>query len=205
MNTISIDTGEAVAKAMSPTASKAKFEPYKLVFDGQEGQSILWEKTKDFDFENSKTEAREIAGRLIETLKMYNGLGISGPQCGLDLNVFAFGAEGNYTVLFNPKVLYKSEDSIHLEEGCLSFPFLVLSITRPKAVKVRYQTESGETKDYLFEGISARIVQHEMDHLEGVTFNQRAKPLAMKSGLKKKEKYMKRFVRNIMSQKQLSQ
>ena len=60
-----------------------------------------------------------------------------------------------------------------MKEGCLSFPFLFLSITRPKWVNVKYTDENGEIVEEYLHGMSARVFQHEYDHMEGIDFTQR--------------------------------
>lgn len=197
MNMITINTDESVN-----TATRIKYEPYLLV---PEKDAILSKRISEFNFDSPDIDPKLLAGRLIETAIVNRGFGLAAPQCGLDYKVFVMGAEGNYTAIFNPIVTSVSEETIHMEEGCLSFPFMILALTRPKLISVRYQTETGETKDQNFDGLSARIVQHEIDHLNGITFDTLAKPMALKSGLKKREKYIKRFVRNLAEQKRLKE
>lgn len=194
---ITIDTGVA-----EPTATRVKlFEPYKLV---EEHEKVLKTKCSEFDF-SSRTDAKEISGRLTETLKLHRAYGIAAPQCGISDRVIVIGAEDEYIVMFNPVILYKSDETVHLEEGCLSFPFMTISITRPKTIRVKFQTVDGERKELTFDGISSRIVQHEIDHIDGITFNKVAKPLALKMALKKREKQIKQFARNIVSQRMIAQ
>ena len=79
---------------------------------------------------------------------------------------------------------------------------MFLSITRPKSVRVRYQNKKGETEESTFDGISARVVQHELDHLNGVTFDTVAKPLALKLARKSREKKIKQFARELVGRNQ---
>jgi peptide deformylase len=76
-------------------------------------------------------------------------------------------------------------------EGCLSFPLLGLSITRPAIVDVEYQDFNGEKKTATYSGISARCFLHELDHMNGIVYTSRAKPLALQQGMKKRHKLMK--------------
>lgn len=189
-----IDTGG------SPEIKKLKnIEPYKLV---SEEEMVLYKKIEPFDF-NSDIDPIELSERLIETLKLHRAYGLASPQCGLSNRVFVMGAEEDYITAFNPEILSCSEETIHMDEGCLSFPFLVLAITRPKEINVRYQNEKGEYITKTFAGISARIFQHELDHLNGITFNKVAKPLALKMSLKKREKQIKRFARELLLQRKV--
>lgn len=193
MNNIVIDTSDVL--------NPIKYQPYSLV---DESNPILKRVMPEFDF-NSGVDSGEISNRMKETLKLHKAFGLAAPQCGLEYNVCVIGAEDNYLTLFNPKILYKSVESVHMEEGCLSYPFMILSITRPSVVDVQYQDERGTFTTQTFSGITARIVQHEIDHLNGVTFITLAKPLALKHGYKKRDKHMKRFAKALVAQRRLSE
>lgn len=185
---ITIDTNEVL---YNKTVGM-KFEPYSLV---SEDDPILKQKAIPFD-SDANINAKELSDRLIETLKQNRAYGLAAPQCGIPYKVFVMGTGEDYIAMFNPEIIYTSKETVHLEEGCLSFPFMILSITRPKEIKVRFHDMTGEIQEMFLDGISARIAQHEIDHLNGITFNTLAKPLALKSGLKKREKYVKRFAIN---------
>jgi peptide deformylase len=188
---ITIDT-EVAAK--TATKIKISYEPYKLV---SEDDPILCEYIDEFVFDGT-IDATELSGRLTETLKLHRAFGLAAPQCGLEHRVFVMGAEGDYITAFNPKVISSSTEILHMEEGCLSFPFLTLAVSRSKEIEVEYQNDLGERINRVFSGISARIFLHEMDHLNGITFNKVAKPLSLKMGLKRREKQMKQFARELV-------
>ena len=151
---------------------------------------ILKEVMPDFNFQVRTYNPMELASALVETCRDNKGYGLSAHQCGIRARVFVMGAGEEYVAFFNPKVL-SSEDEVHMEEGCLSFPLLGLRITRPKSIEVEYQDYTGTTKYARFSGISARCFLHELDHMNGIVYTQRAKPLALQSGLKKRDKIMK--------------
>ena len=75
-----------------------------------------------------------------------------------------------------------------IAEGCLSFPMLALRITRPAGVVVDYQDFNGEHHQANFVGISARCFLHELDHMNGIVYTTRVKPLALQQGMKKRGK-----------------
>lgn len=177
---------------------KKTYQPYDLV---PETHAILKQKAVPFDF--NKENAEEVSGRLKATAEKTRAFGVAAPQCNLPYRVFAVGAENDYFTLFNPEIIFSSKETVILEEGCLSFPFLILNVVRPKEVTVRFQDEKGEVRVLTLEGLSARIVQHEFDHLEGVTFDTKAKPLALQQGRKKREKNMKRYARNLAIQRKI--
>lgn len=192
---ITIDTGQTATRIIDT------YEPYDLV---GENDPILKKQTFDVDF-NSDINIKEVVGRLTETVKKTKAYGISAPQVGLPYSIIVIGANDEYVPLVNPKIVSSSEDVIHMEEGCLSFPLLVLGINRPSTIVVNFQNVNGESLNLTFNGLSARIVQHEIDHLNGITFDTKAKPLALKMGKTKREKQMKRFARHLVSQRRVEQ
>ena len=80
-----------------------------------------------------------------------------------------------------------------MAEGCLSFPLLGLHISRPTQIDVKYQDFNGEEHTKTFNGISARIFQHELDHLNGIVYTSRTKPLALQMSLRKRDKLVKKL------------
>lgn len=155
-----------------------------------ETHPILKQKLKEFDFQNPIMNPNQFASTLVETCKKHNGLGLSANQCGFDVRVFVMGKDDEYVAFFNPTVVATSQETVHLIEGCLSFPLLGLRITRPAGVVVEYQDFNGEKHVQNFTGISARCVLHELDHLDGIVYTERSKPLALQQGIKKQQKLM---------------
>ena len=72
-----------------------------------------------------------------------------------------------------------------MEEGCLSFPGLYFKVKRPAAIKIRYQRPNGETVTEQFQGLTARIVQHEIDHLDGIKYTSRGNRIHVDAAKKK--------------------
>lgn len=168
-----------------------KFTVFKLV---EENSPILTQKLEDFDFENPPYNPNQFASSLVETCKQNKGLGLSANQCGFKYRVFVMGDPlGDYVAFFNPKIVDASMTTAHMSEGCLSFPHLFLNITRPESIVVEYQDFTGEKKAARFSGLSARVFLHEYDHMNGVVFTKRAKPLALQTGLKKRNKLYGKF------------
>ena len=158
-----------------------------------ETDPILRQVLTDFDFKNPPVNAIELASALVETCKQNRGIGLSANQCGYPFRVFVMGANDDYVAFFNPRITSKSEEDVHMVEGCLSFPFLGLMITRPKEIEVEYQSYTGDVKQAKFTGISARCFQHELDHMNGIVYTDRVKPLALQQGMKKRNKIMKKI------------
>jgi len=153
---------------------------------------VLNRPTEEFDFSKPPVNPNEFASTLVETCKKHNGFGLSANQCGYPFRVFVMGTDDDYVAFFNPKVI-KTEGEVHMEEGCLSWPLLTLRITRPKKIWVEYQDFTGVKKEAIFDGISARCFLHELDHMEGIMYTSRVKPLALQFGLKKLEKIRRKY------------
>ena len=131
--------------------------------------SILLQPAQKFDFNSPPCDPWDLAEALVKIMIENNGMGLSACQVGIPYSVFAMIGEPNH-VMFNPKIVDVSDQKIELEEGCLSFPGVVAPITRPIHVKIRFTGPDGQTTTKKFTGMSARVVQHEMDHLNGVLF-----------------------------------
>ena len=167
-----------------------KIETFDLVYHTHEALSKV---LPEFDFENAPINPADFASSLVETCKKYNGYGLSANQCGFEYRVFVMGTGDHYIAYFNPKIIGVDEENIHMAEACLSFPMLSLSITRPKSVEIEYQDYLGEKHTTKFTGLTARCFLHELDHMNGIMYTERAKPLALKQGLKKVEKQRNKF------------
>jgi peptide deformylase len=114
-----------------------------------------------------------------------NGLGLAANQVGQPYKIFAMRGQPQNFVCFNPRIISSSAEEISLEESCLSFPGLVVKVKRPSTIRVRFQTPNGETRTEPFIGISARVFQHEIDHLEGKLYFNRASRYHKELALKK--------------------
>jgi len=158
-----------------------------------ENHPILKQVLPEFDFLNAPVNPNEFASSLVETCKINKGIGLSANQCGFPYRVFVMGANDDYVAFFNPKIINKSDNEIHMLEGCLSFPLLGLKITRPEEIHVQYQDFNGITRETKFVGLSARCFQHELSHLNGLTMLDETKPLALKTGLNKRKKMANRI------------
>lgn len=139
---------------------------------------LLRKKMVNFDFKKySKKEIRELVKKMREAMKKSNGIGLSANQIGLDLNVFVAQADGKFYVVFNPKILKKSEENITMEEGCLSVPEVFGNISRPEKVILEGFDGGGKKIKIKAWGLLARIFQHEVDHLNGSVFIDKTKDL----------------------------
>ena len=171
------------------TSTTEQIETFDLV---SPDDPILREVMPHFDFENAIINPADFASSLVETCKKNNGVGLSANQCGFPYRVFVMGAGDNFVAHFNPEVVETSGEA-HMLEGCLSFPLLGFRITRPAEVTVKYQDFNGVEHNTKYTGISARCFLHELDHMNGIVYTDRVKPLALKSGLDKRNKVIKKM------------
>ena len=121
-----------------------------------------------------------LASAMQATMLARNGVGIAAPQVYVSKRVIIVASRANLrypdapdmpaVVMVNPEILEKSDNTILGEEGCLSVPDERGMVARAEMVKVRYFTLEGEQIETVFHGFPARIVQHEIDHLDGVLF-----------------------------------
>ena len=104
------------------------------------------------------------------------GVGLAAPQLGISqrLLVYRIGSDAPLIALVNPELEWHSDDSETLEEGCLSIPSVAVDVERPVHVRVRAKDERGEDRVVEASGLEARVIQHEMDHLDGVLMLDRA-------------------------------
>jgi peptide deformylase len=113
---------------------------------------------------------RRQVGRMAGLMNDALGVGLAAPQLGLSqrLLIYRVGPDAPLIALVNPSVEWASEDSETLDEGCLSIPGVTVDVDRPVHVRVRAQDEEGDERLVEASGLEARVIQHEMDHLDGV-------------------------------------
>ena len=118
---------------------------------------------------------------MLETMYQYRGVGLAAPQVGLDLSLLILNPTGDRDdnadekVLINPKIQSRKKLE-YGEEGCLSFPGIYAEVERHRDIVVHYQDVAGEGHEEKLSGFLARVIQHEMDHLQGILFVDRLSP-----------------------------
>ncbi|MBR6079020.1 MAG: peptide deformylase [Treponema sp.] len=139
------------------------------------GEEILREKCEPVKPEEINDELRSILNEMFETMISANGVGLAAPQVGINKRFFVAMADDEIRRVFiNPTITKTSSDLVDYEEGCLSIPGVYENIKRPSKVSVSATNENG--KHFTIEeadGILARIIQHESDHLDGVLYIDR--------------------------------
>ena len=114
------------------------------------------------------------------------GVGLAAPQLGISqrLLVYRIGSDAPLITLVNPELEWHSDDAETLEEGCLSIPSVAVDVERPIHVRVRARDEHGDERLVEASGLEARVIQHEMDHLDGVLMLERASREGRKEALR---------------------
>jgi peptide deformylase len=137
------------------------------------GDPVLKSRATPVDrFDDSlRRQASRMAGIMNDAL----GVGLAAPQLGISqrLLVYRIGPDAPVIVLANPEVEWSSGDLEPGEEGCLSIPGVTVDVERPVHVRVRAQDEEGGLRVVEASGLEARVIQHEIDHLDGVLILER--------------------------------
>ena len=155
------------------------------------GSPVLRDSAAPVDISKAdKTRVKAFFEDLHETMHNANGCGLAAPQVGVSermLIVDGNEVAENYPYLkgfvrkmINPEVVSESDEKSEYSEGCLSIPNVDADIRRPKTITVHYFDENLEEKEEVFDDFAARMIQHEMDHLDGVLFTDRAAPIRKK-------------------------
>ena len=157
---------------------------------------ILRQVCEPFDFENPQRDPVEMFQIMRDIMCTQKGIGLAAPQIGLPYRMFVMGnpsERDSCIAVFNPILLGTIDDQIvEYEEGCLTYRGLFLKIKRARAVRVRYTNEKGNTDTTKFDGLTARVFLHELDHLNGILYTKRAHPYHVEKAKKDLKKLIKR-------------
>jgi peptide deformylase len=155
------------------------------------GWPLLRKKSEDItpDYPGLK----QLIANMFETMYQAEGCGLAAPQIGLNIRLAVvdgapWADEKNpddmlrtfKKVFINPVITERSGDESSHEEGCLTFPKLRESVKRPSRVKIEYLDEHFQPHSEEYDGMAARIIQHEYDHIEGTVFIDKISPLRRK-------------------------
>jgi peptide deformylase len=125
---------------------------------------------------------KKLMADMAETMYQAPGIGLAAPQVGMALRVIVLdcareGEKPQLLKIANPEILWRSDELMTIQEGCLSLPEHYADVERPSAIKLRYLDEENEIRELDAQGLLATCIQHEMDHLEGVLFVDHISPL----------------------------
>jgi len=152
---------------------------------------LLRQRMPEFDFANPVMDPAELEKVMLETMFQSDGIGLAANQVGIAARVFVMGHKDNpdtAQAFFNPEVVANTADSVDMEEGCLSFPGIYVNIKRPTKIKARWQNSQGEFEEGEFDGYNCKCFLHELDHLEGIVFQDRVSTLKWAMAVKKTKK-----------------
>lgn len=128
---------------------------------------------KDF----SAPEIQNLIPDLIHTMYKKDGIGIAAPQVGVNIRMVVINTADGPMILINPEITFKSKKMESEEEGCLSVPGVYGFVKRYQKIKVKALTYNGKHVNFSAENLFARIIQHEIDHIDGILFIDKAEKL----------------------------
>ena len=168
---------------------------YKLIPSDSPSLHVkLPETTFDEIREKHNLTPLELLDNLKGTMASTGGIGLSANQVGLPIRAFVMYTNFDkklVTLFVNPTITEYSDDTTMFTEGCLTYPFLFLNLKRPRSIKFTYTNIEGKTQEGVYTGLTARIFQHEYDHMEGRNFTQLASKLKLDMAFKKAQKKVK--------------
>ena len=131
---------------------------------------------------NGYNDLEKFESDMIKLMLDERGMGLAANQIGITKRFFAIGHDSfdtfqKHAIIWNPQVINSSEEKVIDVEGCLSFKDIFVKVERPRIIEVQYETTQGETKTAKLDGMESKCFQHELDHLEGITFNKRVSKL----------------------------
>ena len=135
------------------------------------GDPVLRESARPV--ETFDTELAALSRRMIAVMRDAPGIGLAATQLGIVKRVIVYQVDNDPVTLVNPRIVRASDDTEVLDEGCLSLPGVTVPVERPAAVRVRARDLRGRRLEYDAEDIEARVIQHEIDHLDGVLILER--------------------------------
>jgi len=127
---------------------------------------------------------RKLAKRMIRIMHDAPGVGLAAPQIGVLQRLLVYDVDDDPRVLVNPQLDEFSEETEETDEGCLSVPGVTMPVSRPVSLRVRALDAAAEPLEFRAEGLEARVIQHEFDHLEGVLIVDRTSRSARAAALR---------------------
>jgi len=152
------------------------------------GDPVL--KKRGANIEKDQLDVKQLSDDMFETMEGASGIGLAAPQIGKSIRMFVVDGtpiedeEEDMSdfrkVFINPEILEEHGDEWGFEEGCLSIPDIREEVDRPEKLKIRYYDENWVEHEEEYDGMKARIIQHEYDHIEGILFTDHLSPFKRK-------------------------
>lgn len=134
------------------------------------------------------SETRQICERMVEAMIRADGVGLAAPQIGISKRIIVLDVDGEFHVLVNPELIETSGETATFTEGCLSVPGVHADISRSEKATIAGTALDGSPVEITGEGVLARAIQHEIDHLNGHLFLDHLSPVRRQSLLKEYER-----------------
>ena len=139
---------------------------------------LLREKSEEIDLKKIKAnELKGLCADMIKTMKEKDGVGLAAPQVGKNIRLIAINIKDGPKIMINPKITKKSWAKEWSEEGCLSVPGVYGKVRRNKKINCIYFDKGGQKTKIQAEGLLSFVIQHEIDHLDGILFIDKAKEI----------------------------
>ena len=140
------------------------------------GDPVLKKVASDID--KDKIDVKKLAAEMFDTMYEAHGVGLAAPQIGKSIRIFVVDAEpmdeeecvGFKKVFVNPEIIEEFGEDWTFNEGCLSIPDIREDVVRAEGIVIRYFDENWVEHEEEYEGLKARVIQHEYDHIEGILF-----------------------------------
>ena len=136
---------------------------------------VLRKESQEINIENIDKKVKEINQSMRDKLAELNGAGLAAPQVGKNIRLIIVNTKDGYLSMLNPKIVWQSQEKEKGEEGCFSVvdknnKIIFGNVSRYKEIKCEYYNEDGKEIKIDAKGLFARIIQHEIDHLDGILF-----------------------------------
>jgi len=139
---------------------------------------LLREKSEEIDLKKIKVnELKELCADMIKTMKENDGVGLAAPQVGKSIRLITINTKDEPKIMINPKITGKSWAKEWNEEGCLSVPGVYGKVRRNKKINCIYFDKKAQKTKIQAQGLLAFVIQHEIDHLDGILFIDKAKEI----------------------------
>jgi peptide deformylase len=146
---------------------------------------ILRNRGQIFDFNNPQEDPTKLIEELLNAMVKYEGMGLSACQIGIDLKVFVMRFNNDAIACFNPRITYYSNETTYMREGCLTYPGLFFPVIRSQGINATYSNKEGDEMSGSFIDISAKVFQHEYDHMIGKVYLEYASDYMIRNARKK--------------------
>lgn len=133
------------------------------------GDKVLTQKAKRVA--SIDDTIRTFCASMVSLMLENDGIGLAANQVGVLKRIIVVLIDNNPVVMINPEILEFSKELCEMEEGCLSIPDEYLTINRPETIKIKYRNTKGMPCVNTYSGLSSRVIQHEVEHLDGILMN----------------------------------